>query len=393
MNQHDEAIRKAEACLAEALRGAGFSWDDCVKAYAGLRLKGGLDAKIRAFEVQPWQMGGGDDPRADAASSFLESGRQFGVALEFSVLLGDSLLDALPRALEDLEKALVTLHTAMRVAGWSSRPSLRDIEVRAAHGVGYIYLTWGELFGPFMEQIYPEKGSIDAVGAGLSAAGEMKSGVTGRDSLRLAGLYFELEGCLAAKYGMKEQSLDTFANAAHQYARADDFQAAARVAEEASKLARELGVRQREERAYEMQSDFLLHAAEATAKPEEKSHLATRAALALFSAGALLADEEMQKANAADLITKGAELIALLPEGNTTVVLNDSVVRVDPIVLDALRKAEGLYEEVGDFRRADSQHYLRRRYARRLTPIWHPLFWLSLLLDCVWGYGTRPLRL
>ncbi|HEY2135903.1 MAG TPA: hypothetical protein VGH49_08430 [Xanthobacteraceae bacterium] len=361
MNSYDDETERAERLLAEALELIGSSWQDVNDVYYANRLKGDLDAKNAVLEVAPWQLGGGDDPRARGAEIFLEAGKHFAAALGKSlapIVDPDALMG---RAIDSFHKARVAFATAMRVAGWAGTDSLRDLEIRAAHHLAVLHLMWAET-------------------------------TRKPDENRNAALYFELESRLAAKYGRNESALDAFRAAAHYFERSDDLAAAGRVAGDEAAFAQEICVQKRRVEALEMQAHYLEGAAQA-AKPEDKSYYVVGAALALFEAGMTMAEDENRKEQAAGLIRNGADLMVGRGPVLAIAVVDERLVNADAIVFNAMRKAEELYDEIGAVGKADDMHYLRRRFMRRFTPAWHPVFWLSLLLDLTTGYGTRPLRL
>lgn len=360
MTDYDRAIGDAEGALGEALTLSGLSWSDCEDGFRRARLEGGLDAKIRLAEVPVSRLGGGDDPRAGAAKPFLEAGRRFGRALEAALGSG-TRQDGLARAADALHRTVVASHAALRLSQWSREARFRDIEQDAAHAIAYSYLTWAAL--------------ADA-----------------REAIGLAGSYYELEGRLAAEYGAVERGLDAYRNAAHQFARAEDFPTAARLAADEYELATRKGEGARRVEARARQADYLLKAAE-TADPEERSHLVWEAATVLFHAGNLIADEPLRRIEAADTIRRGVELALAQPDTDITVFVDNRAVSGGRVAIDAMRKAEELYEAAGAFRNADALHYAKRRFERRALPVSSPQFHLSVLLDLVWGYGTRPLRL
>jgi hypothetical protein len=360
MTEYDRAIHDAEGALGEALALSGLSWSECEDGFRRARLKGGLDAKIRSAEVPGSRLGGGDDPRAGAAKPFLEAGRRFGHALEAATASG-ARQNGIARAADALYRAVVALHAALRLAQWSREAPFRDIEQDAAHAIAYTYLTGAEL--------------ADA-----------------REAVRLAGLYYELEGRLAAQYDAAERALDAYRNAAHQSARAEDFRNAARLAADEYALAAGKGEGARRVEARERQADYLLKAAEG-ADPEERSYLVWEAATVLFDVGNLIADQPLRRMESADMIRRGVDLVLAQPDTDIAVFIDDHTVSGRGVAIGAMRKAEGLYEAAGAFRNADALHYARRLFERRALPVSSPQFYLSVLLDLVWGYGTRPLRL
>jgi hypothetical protein len=388
-NRYHESILEAEELLRTALSTSNLSWKHCEEIYESERLKKDLDPKINMLELQVWQLGGADDQQAKAAHAFFDAGRRFSLAMEFSQVPAGSIDERISRGTEAFNKALVCLHVALRLAKKSGAPEFRQLEIDTAHAVAYAYLTWSEIFGALMRRVREDDLSVASRTAfSIETIG---GGTTEDEFTRTAGAYYELAGRFDLKGGRKEEAADAFSAAAHQYAKVSHGASAARVSEEESQLRRKLGDLSGAARALEKQAAYLTDKATA----EQRTHFAWDSAAADMRAGRLLAEDALRKVEAAGLIMKGAKLAASQPlnERGVTVYLEGSSASADTLILDSLRLAEDLYEEAGRFQDADFAHRLRRQYARTLYKRYSPVFLFSLLLDAVWGYGTKPGRL
>ena len=371
---------EAKRMLADAFRLSGLSPGVAEDLYG--RFQVGNDYSYE-YEVPPWQSTTQKfDDRSRASIIFLEAGKRF-------------------RRLWNLEQALRCFHWARWSAWLSEGEEFRKNEISAVHWIAEIYLILSErsINGQTYSEVFINEEQ-------------------NREANELAARYQELEGHLELKNGDPKKAATAYESASFRYKVAKNFVRSARAAKKEADIRQSLQDVKGAAEALAEEGEAFLKAAQV--EPEWREDRV----YALFESGLLLAKDDEQRGRAADILLKAAKEALQIPEwhqleqakelakkmevmtdfGSSRKVKKRFRVRMTiglpqrGIVVYSLTYSSRLYESIGEFTKEDECHYIlnqyrRKQYAMGKLRYLNPLYLFSLILDVLWGYGTRPFRL
>ena len=349
--------QQAEDALAHAIKIAGLSPHEFDRLSLGSEIG---DDYTYEYTVPPWRLYGPyrTDPKAPAAAHFLKSGEHWDAAT-------------------DSTKALRCFHWGRWAARAGKGDEYRRIEIRCTHMVAYVHLGRGEDIS-------------------LSEAERISAKA-------LFARYTELEGFLELTYGDPHRSAELYGNAAHRYYYTDEYKRLARAYLREAEILQSLGDRKGAVRALECRAGYLLM------NDQADLELRGQGLASMFRAAGLLFGVQGADVNAAEIAREAARLAleesdlrqhamdAFWPSEKERALVPERALTMT-IISETLNNARKALETAGEFREADQCHALLSRLRRQsCTAKWwthaHPIYLFSHLLDFVWGYGTRPLRI
>jgi len=210
-----------------------------------------------------------------------------------------------------------------------------------------------------------------------------------------AARYQELEGFLELEYGDARTAASLYRSAAHRYWFANEYKRVARAASKEADILESLSDYKGAARAFQIRAHNLLE------ENQTDAELRRQGLASILRSAGLLFRGEREQVEGAEEALEAVQFALKEPKWREHATWGGSF-EEDPvnmaIISKTVNRAREIFETTGRFAEADECHVLlsrlrRQNYAETWLRRAHPIHVFSRLLDFVWGYGTRPLRI